>query len=133
MARHISTSTSSPSTLIGYTATRSDEFSSGTPVLALYCHPCHGQITLPSITMPWPSGPPRCTQTLSIADNSPSTLATQTNLPPTLNSLASPGSGRSDLLQTLVKAGIGSLYLEASRWWLTATSVAVSAQSSPDA
>src|SRR6266850_2552318 len=93
---HISTSTSSPSTLIGYTATFAAGLCATSPVLGSYCQPCHGHITLPSSITPCPSGPPRCRHTLSMALSVPSQLATQMVLSPTTNSRASPSAGNSD-------------------------------------
>src|SRR5438309_10437431 len=52
---------------------------------------------------PWPKGPPRCRQTLSIAEMVPFTLATQITLSPIVNSLASPSGGRSDGAVSLTK------------------------------
>src|SRR5579872_946807 len=74
------------------------------PVLGSYCQPCHGQTTFPSSTVPWPSGPPRCRQMLSMAEYSPATLATQMTFSPAVNSLACPSVGSSDLAVILMNA-----------------------------
>src|SRR3954467_12833653 len=72
------------------------------PVWTSNIHPCHGPtILLPSI-IPCPRGPPRCKQTLSIAEISPFTLATQTTRSFTVISAASPSAGSSDAEQRRV-------------------------------
>src|SRR5580704_14193341 len=97
-----STITSSPFTLIGYTATLAPGLCTASPVFGSHCQPCHGQTSLfPSMT-PCPSGPPRCRQTLSMAVIVPFTLATQITLSPQGNSLASPSDGSSDWVVSLV-------------------------------
>src|SRR5438552_8095146 len=58
---------------------------------------------------PWPKGPPRCKQTLSMAEMVPFTLATQITLSPIVNSLASPSGGRSDWAVSLMKGIAESL------------------------
>src|SRR6185437_10776885 len=102
-ASYISISTSSPSTLMGYTATRKAALCPACPVCGSHSQPCQGQTTLSSRITPCPSGPPRCRQTLSMAEIVPFTLATHTTFSPTVNSRASPGSGRSDLAAMRVK------------------------------
>src|ERR1022692_1799070 len=96
----VSISTSPPSTFTGYTAT----FAPGgpaSPVFGSHAHPCHGQTTFPPKIAPWPSGPPRCRQMLSMALISPFTLATQIVLSPQGNSLASLIEGSSDWVAIL--------------------------------
>src|SRR5207302_11441343 len=68
-----------------------------------HCQPCHGQTSLSPSIIPCPSGPPRCRQTLSMAEIVPFTLATQIVLSPQGNSLASPSGGSSDWVVSLVK------------------------------
>src|SRR5208282_4426847 len=95
-----SISTSPPSIFTGYTAT----FAPGgpaSPVFGSHSQPCQGQTTFPPEITPWPSGPPRCRQTLSMALISPFTLATQMVLSPQGNSLASLRAGRSDSVAIL--------------------------------
>ena len=89
----MSNRTSSPSTRSGNTSTRSCTGYSPKPVFALNAHECHGQITASPSTQPWPSGPCRCGQILSSADNSPFTFARQTATPSTSASATCPTAG----------------------------------------
>lgn len=73
------------------------------PVFGSNCQPCHGHTSFPSSTRPWPSGPPQCGHTLSVAHNSPFTLAMHTLFPSAMNSFALPHAGKSDLTVTLTK------------------------------
>src|ERR1700722_2989923 len=66
-ASYISTSASPFSTFMGYTATFIFGFCAAAPVFGSQAQPCQGQTTLPFSMVPWPSGPPRCRQMLSIA------------------------------------------------------------------
>src|SRR5258708_14059995 len=91
---------------MGYTASFDLGSCSTSPVLGSYSQPCHGQTSLLPSMYPWPSGPPMCRQTLSMAVITPFTLATQMVLSLTSNSLASPSAGSSDWVVSLTR-GIG--------------------------
>src|SRR5581483_10821030 len=106
---------SSPSILSEYTATLALGSMSAAPVTGSYIQPCQGHTTFPSRMTPWPSGPPRWRQTLSMAEYLPSTLATQSVLSPTVNSRASPSSGRSEVLPMRIQSGMLSV---AFGFWL---------------
>src|SRR5215475_9517854 len=67
----------------------------------------HGHRSFPFSITPWPSGPPRCRQTLSIAVIVPFTFAMQIILSPQGNSLASFLGGSSDSLVSLVNIALG--------------------------
>src|ERR1035441_2216993 len=95
-----SISKSPPSTFTGYTATLAPG-APASPVFGSHSQPCQGQTTFPREITPWPSGPPRCRQMLSMALISPFTLATQMVLSPQGNSLASLAPGSSDWVAIL--------------------------------
>jgi hypothetical protein len=95
----ISTNTFSPNTLSGYTSTFALGLCAEIPDLTSNAHACQGQITCPSSTVPWPSGPPRCGHSLPSAVNSPLTLATQKIVFPACISLTWPAIGNSALPQ----------------------------------
>src|SRR5437588_1561137 len=108
---HNSISTSPLSTFNGYTRTLAAGLCEASPVSGSHIQPCHGHTTFPPSIIPCPSGPPRCRHTLSIALMVPFTLATQTTLSPTVNSLASFSAGSSDWAASLRNSGMGSLLL----------------------
>src|SRR3979411_2683089 len=92
-AHSILTRTSSPSTRSGNTSTRSLTGYSATPVFTWNAHECHGHTTASPSSHPCPSGPCRCGQTLSSADNTPFTFARQTATPSTSASATCPTAG----------------------------------------
>src|SRR2546422_11743377 len=98
-----------------------DSFAAGLcaacPVFGSHCQPCQGHTSLSPSIVPCPKGPPRCRQTLSMAEITPFTLATQIILSPQANSLASPSGGNSDWEASLtngIKAALGTWHLALS-------------------
>src|SRR6185437_4658777 len=70
------------------------------PVRGSKAQPCQGQTSLSPSIVPCPRGPPRCRQTLSIAEIVPRTFATQITCPATLISVACPNGGKSAVEQS---------------------------------
>jgi hypothetical protein len=125
----ISTRTSSPSTRSGNTSTRSCAGYSANPVFRLNAHECHGQTTASPSIHPCPSGPCRCGQMLSSADNTPFTFARHTCTPSTSASITRPTGGASanphNLTHCATKSSTISILLRASH---TQKRLAASAQ-----
>lgn len=105
-AGYILTSTSSADNLTSNTSTFARGEWTATPVFTSKAQACHGQMSLPSSTMPCPSGPPRCGHTLSMAASCPFEFAMQITLPAQSASRASPGGGSSEAAITLTNSDI---------------------------